>query len=204
MTNRSLLGLATSTLSALGATFVPMGGYLLRDWSPATVMALYLLETLVGIPLTVVRVRLLTGGRPTSIDSQLLGSQHPLQGYLVVSLGMSLVCALFMGFFLFALPAASLDTGAIKAGMQVIVFFQCVGFMADLAWMRGQGAQQVDRVLSASLGRVALLYFAVFIGVFLAAMAIEWFLWPFIVLKTIADLEQPLKVLRAARNSQVN
>lgn len=203
MTNRSLLGLAASTLSALGATFVPMGGYLLWDWSSTTVMVLYLLETLVGIPLTVVRVRLLTGGRPISSGSHLLGSQHPLQGYLVVSLGMSLVCALFMGFFLFALPAASLDAGAIKAGMQVILFFQCLGFVADLLWMRGQGAEQVDNVLTASLGRVALLYFAVFIGVFLAAVAIEWFLWPFIVLKTIADLEQPLKVLRGARKLPV-
>lgn len=204
MTNRSLLGLATSTLSALGATFVPMGGYLLWEWSPVTVMVLYLLETLVGIPLTVVRVRLLTGGRPISSGSELLGNQHPLQGYLVVSLGMSLACAVFMGFFLFALPAASLDTSAIKAGMQVILFFQCVGFVADLVWMRGQGAAQVDDVLTASLGRVALLYFAVFIGVFLAAAAIEWFLWPFIVLKTITDLEQPLKMLRGVRNSQVN
>lgn len=56
MTNRSLLALATSTLSALGVTLVPMGGFFLAGWNPATVLVLYLLETLVGILLTEVRV----------------------------------------------------------------------------------------------------------------------------------------------------
>jgi len=44
MNKRSLITLAASTLSALGVTFVPAGGFLLWGWSPATVMVLYLLE----------------------------------------------------------------------------------------------------------------------------------------------------------------
>lgn len=197
MNKRSLITLAASTLSALGVTFVPAGGFLLWGWSPATVMVLYLLETLVGVLLTAARVKWLAPKDTIPGAGSLLGDQHPLQGYLIISLGLSLACAVFMTMFLFALPRASLDTGAIKTGMQAILLFQCVGFVADLVWLRRWGANQVDNLLTASLGRVALLYFAVFSGVILAAAALNWFLWPFVVLKTVADLEQPLKVLRS-------
>jgi hypothetical protein len=195
MNRQSVVALLTSGLTGLGATLTPAGGFLLLGWEPATVMTLYLVETLVGVPLTVGRVHYLTRGRAIPTESIPPGKMNSLQGYLIVSLGLSLVCGVFMVMFLFVLPRESLTIDAFKTGFQVMFLFQVVGFVADLVWLRGRGPDQVDNVLTASLGRVALLYFAVFIGAFLAAVEMSWFFWPFVVLKSLADLEQPIKVL---------
>ena len=196
MNKQSVIALVTSGLTGLGATLTPAGGFLLLGWEPATVMTLYLVETLVGVPLTVGRVRYLTGGRTIPADSIPPGKINSLSGYLIVSLGFSLVCGIFMVMFLFVLPGESLNVDAFMAGLRVMLLLQAVGFVADLVWLRGRGPGEVDNILTASLGRVALFYFAVFIGAFLAAVESSWFLWPFVVLKSLADLDPPLKMLR--------
>jgi hypothetical protein len=38
------------------------------------------------------------------------------------------------------------------------------------------------------MGRIAILHLGVLFGVFLAAVRAEWFVWPFIILKTVVDI----------------
>ena len=58
--------------------------------------------------------------------------------------------------------------------------------------------------LTRSLGRVFLLFLAVFIGIFLAAYADKWFVIPFIALKTIADIGEQIQLFTGKEKHQTN
>jgi len=56
---------------------------------------------------------------------------------------------------------------------------------------------KTENYLKQSMGRVALLFLAVFIGIFVALFVDKWFVIPFIALKTIVDIGGFMQTLKS-------
>lgn len=195
MAAKATIRLFTTTSTGLGVTAVPVAGWFWGGWAAETAMILYLLETLLAMPLIVLRVQLLRPPADQRDPGELRKRREWLQTYLIIVAGFGGGCAVFMAAFLFLFMGFPLDLPALRAGLIPISIFLLVGFAADLILRQPLGLPEVEGHLEKSLGRVFLLFLAVFVGVWLAAIEMIWFLAPFVVLKTLADLEQPLNWL---------
>lgn len=45
-----------------------------------------------------------------------------------------------------------------------------------------------ETLVNRAIGRIPILHLSVFFGAFLAAVRAEWFVWPFLILKTLVDI----------------
>ncbi len=195
MSKKSILNGLTSLLTALGINAVPVGGMLFSGWAPETAMLLYLIENIVAVPLAVLCVRLLAPAQEDVPGEKRRERRSMLQGHLLVGIVFSIGSGIFMGFFLFGILKAPIELSALRFGAATILAFQLFGFISDFFLLRPLSLVRAEKVLAVGLGRVALLFLAVFFGVFLALFSDWWFLIPFIVLKTIVDIGQPIQFL---------
>ena len=164
---------------------VPAAGFFLADWSTATTMFVYLLENLALIALTAARLWWLAGQRG-----------ELLQGFLVTALGFSAGAAVFMGGLLLMIFRVPVSPAQLLAGLAGTALFQLIGFGADLIFARGATREVADGWVRQALGRVFLLYLAVFLGVFAALFGAQrGFLIPFIVLKATVDVGGPIEAM---------
>jgi hypothetical protein len=121
-------------------------------------------------------------------DTGGLFSWRCLSGYLVFSLGFSAASGVFLAAFIFLVLRTPISFSTIAGGMAGIAVFQLFGFGANLLLLRPLPIAQAEILLQQSMGRVALLYLAVFAGVCVAAFADRWFVIPFIALKAMVDI----------------
>ncbi|MCB0165525.1 MAG: hypothetical protein KDI79_14945 [Anaerolineae bacterium] len=222
MVKRPLLGSITTILSALGINAVPAIGFFGLGWGWETTMVLYLLETVLGIPLVALRIRLLSPAQEEVIGASLpnnwsIGDKKSakkviryawpttdgvrydrtelLKSYLLIVVSFSAVLSVFILVFLFLIMRVQLDPVAFRAGLLGIVIFQLLGFLADLVWLRPLSLAQAEKLGEQSMGRAALLYVAVFAGLCAATVHPYGFLIPFIGLKTMVDVGQPIQAM---------
>ncbi|MCB0209405.1 MAG: hypothetical protein KDJ52_08750 [Anaerolineae bacterium] len=222
MVKRPILGAITTVFTALGINAVPAIGFFGLGWGWETTMVLYLLETLLGIVFVALRIRLLSPAqqeiigaslpdnpgvlkkksgtkvisyaRPTA-NGVLYNRTELLKSYLLIMGSLSVVLSVFIGVFLFMVMRVQLDPAALRSGLLAIVIFQLMGFLSDWIWLRPLSLDRAEKLGEQSLGRGALLYFAVFAGVCAAAIHPYGFLVPFIGLKTMVDVGQPIQAM---------
>jgi hypothetical protein len=195
MATKATIRLFTSASTGVGVTAVPVVGWFWGGWAAETAMILYLLETLLAVPLIVLRIQLLRPPADQQDPGEIRKRREWLQTYLVTVAGFGGGCTIFMAAFLFLFMKFPLDLPALRAGLMPISIFLLIGFFTDLILRQPLSLPEVEKHFEMSLGRVFLLFLAVFVGVWLAAVEMIWFLTPFVVLKTLADLEQPLNWL---------
>jgi hypothetical protein len=220
MSQKSIVGLITSIISILGINAIPMGGLLVGGWAVETAVLLYLIENVVTVLLVGLRVQLLSpvreawgSSRPHEWGTVTINGrtrrQKPgpyrergslLTSYLLVGLVFSVASGIFIVFFLFGILRATVEPEAIRLGVAGMLAFQLFGFIWDFFLLRPLPLTQAETLLTASLGRVVLLFLAVFAGVFVALFNDYWFLWPFVVLKTTVDVGSQVKFLFGRRN----
>lgn len=224
MSRNSMLGFLTKVLSALGINAVPVVGFFGLGWGWENTILLYLLETLIGILLVVLRIRLLAPAREEVIGASLpkppaeistgkrssakviryawptpvgvlYDRTEMLKSYLLIAVSLTVGTAVFMLVFLFLLMRVELDLAALRSGLVGIFTFQLLNLLGDLVWLRALSLAQAEKLLEQNMGRVALLYLAVFAGVCAAPFHAYGFLLPFIGLKTMVDVGQPIQAL---------
>lgn len=176
-------------LSAVGINAVPAAGFFAAGWSPELTMLLFLCENVTNALLTALRVRILSP--PERKRRELLTS------FLMVSLGFTGVSAVFATFFIFAILDSTVRSEMLLFGLAGIAAFQLFGFIYDLVTLRPLPLPHAEKLLEQSLGRVLLLAGSVFIGVVAALWVDDWFVVPFIVLKTIVDVAGQIEFFRA-------
>ena len=137
-----------------------------------------------------VRVR-----RPT-VPANTFHRRSLIEGFLVFALGFSLGSGVLLMAMLTIALKLDIDGAALRGGTIGILIVQAVGLLADLVFLRPLAPERAFLLVEQRMGRVALLYLAVFVGVFLAAVAGPAFFAPFVILKTLADLEAPLRLFR--------
>ena len=216
MISKTVLQAISSAVAALGINAIPAGIVLFGGQSAETAMILYFLENILVILFTAARVRLLAPAhdeayaRPAPdrtqtksngrivLQRQITRNRRTLlAGYLIFSLSFSVGTGVFLFLFLFLILGANISGTVIISGMAGIAGFQLFGFVTDLFLLGRLSPGHAEMLLQHSMGRVALLYVAVGLGVFLALIVEQWFILPFAVLKTIVDLVVPIQGLRA-------
>ena len=191
----------------IGLNSVPGFGFLELRWTVGTVMALYWIENLFGSLLIAMRIdlhRRLTHKKGHYVEQKNMGTvevngrKKPLRflgGFLLISIVFTLAEGIFLIFLLDKLPQGDhVEFASLRFGVQLVGVFLAVGFLLDLIGIRDRPFFWIYRVSSAMLGRVVILFFVIFIGMF----ALIFFNAPrativlFIVLKTWVDFASEL------------
>lgn len=169
-------------------------------------MALYFLETLVAVILATIYVILRAPAEDPGYASiaasrtQIISKGHVstryetgsrkslIQGFLIFSIGFAVVPGIFIAFWGFALHV-DIPSSAIAFGLAGIAVFQIISFIVDFFVLGVLTPASASFFLKQSMGRVALIYLSVFAGMILALLfKIEWFIYPFAILKTVTDI----------------
>jgi hypothetical protein len=155
-------------------------------------MFLYLIENLMAVPLAVLFVLLFAPKRDTAKKPRT--RKEIISAYLVVALTFSIGGGIFLAFFVIGILKTPLNIQLIGNAAMWIGFFLVIEFCADSLMLRPLSLWKAELFLSRRLGNVFLLFLSVFIGIFLALFVESWFVVPFVILKTLADIGEQIKV----------
>ncbi len=191
---RTLAAAIAPVAAALGVNAVPAAAVFGAGAPLETTMVLYFLENLVIVVLTALLVRLLAPAHDETSPNHRT-RRSLLSTYLTVALGFTLVNGVFIAVFVGLFLDVTIPRATLVGGAALIALFAVVGSIVGV-WRRPLTLAVAEKMLEQTLGRVFLLHLAVFVGVFLAAVVGSWFVWPFIVLKSITDVGQAVQRLR--------
>lgn len=198
MNVKSIIGFIISLISVLGINFIPLEMWLYRDFSSEATMVVYALENVLAIFLATVFILLFAPPREQA--AKISTRKELLQVYLISSLGLSVGSGIFLSFFIFGILRADVAFSAIAEALVWISGFLVLEFIGDVIMLRPLSLAQADTFLNRSIRRVFLLFLGVFIGVFLAALDAKWFVVPFVILKTLADIADQIDIFQGLRN----
>lgn len=209
---KSIIGFIISLISVLGVNFIPLEMWLYRDFSSESAMFFYALENIIAIALAFIFVLIFAPEEEINPDyhrKEEILKNYPafpvvkirkkaeiLKGYLVFSLGFSLGSIVFLAVFVFLILKTKIQFEAIIGGLIWIIGFQIFEFFGDFLMLRPLTLAQTEVFLKRSMGRVALLFLSVFLGIFLAAFVNKWFVVPFVVLKTLVDIVEQVQIFK--------
>lgn len=174
--------------AALGVNTIPVLGWLRDTWSAETAMILYYLETLVVVVLVGLLVRLAV----PAVDErgERIGRKRDtlVKNYWLVLGGFALVIGVFLAVILLLFMATPVPWRAVGVVMGVIVVLQVFAYGWEARRLWPLNIADAEQLVNRDMGRIAILHLGVLFGVFLAAVRAEWFVWPFIILKTVVDI----------------
>jgi len=203
MSLKPIVHLITNIGAALGINLIPVAGLVWSHWTAEMMMIFYLLETILAAPLVALRIHWLAPLREDRANGKVYTRRALLSGYGIFVVGFLLVSAIFIGAFFFLVLKVSLDFTALGNGLLQLTLFLLIGFVIDLVLRRPLSMVQAEKLANGSMGRVALLFLAVFCGVWLAGIEDRWFVWPFVALKTTVDVGEGIQFFVAqVRGSQ--
>ena len=198
MNKKSIVGFIISVVSVLGINFIPLEMLLYKDYSSETTMVVYALENVLAIFLATFFILLFAP--PSDRTAQIRTRNELLEVYLLSSLGLSVVSGIFLSVFIFGIMRADVTFPAVAVALAWISGFLVLEFTGDFIMLRPLSLAQADNFLTRSVRRVFLLFLGVFLGVILAAFGNKWFVAPFIVLKTLADIADQIEIYQGFRN----
>jgi hypothetical protein len=194
-----------SLLIALGINAIPAAGWFVGEWTAATTLVLYWLETLLGTVFLALRILLHRYVRPTRghYDYRAPQRQAPegedhstyLSAFLVPALGFTFAHGLFLVVLLTMMSSRHLGAEAtvnrenLLTGLAGIAVFQLTDFAFDLVSLSDRSFAWLERLGQRTLGRVFVIHFTI-IGGMVAVMftgANRSFFGVFIFLKTLLN-----------------
>lgn len=186
----------------LGVNTIPALGWLRETWSAEVAMLLYYLETVAVILLVGAMVRFIVpahdeAGRPIAGERNRLA-----RSYLLFTLVFTAGIGLFLGLALFAIRQATIPWPAVGAAFAVIVALQLFAYGWEAYRLRPLDIADAEALVNRDMGRIPILHLGVLFGMFLAAYRSEWFVWPFIILKTTVDVAGLVAQARALSSAR--
>ncbi|SIO66729.1 hypothetical protein SAMN05444166_8198 [Singulisphaera sp. GP187] len=188
---------------SVGLNAIPVGGVVLRGWTPATALTLYWCENLVAALLIALRIaihRRLTRrrghyrlqinakGNPGKGESQAQGTY--LGEFLTISLAFTLVHGIFLAAVLAVVVKVGPHPAQLVQGLRWMVAVQVGSFVLDLFQVRKWPFADLKKNADRILGRVILIQLAIIGGMMFAAFSSrpEAFFAVFGFLKTLSDV----------------
>jgi len=217
MKAKTAAGFTISLISVLGINFIPLEMFLYREFSGESAMVFYALENILAIGFAYVFIQFFAPHTEENQDfkrrDEIL-NEHPafpiekvrkkaeiLKLYLVFSIGFSAATLVFLTAFIFLILKAEIQFAAIVSGLAWISGFLCFEFLGDTLMLRPLTLAKSEEFLKRSMGRIALLFLSVFLGVFLALFVDKWFVLPFVGLKTLVDVVGIIQIFTLERAS---
>jgi hypothetical protein len=204
------MGALARFLQLVGLNAVPVAGILFGGWSPATALALYWCENVVGAALVAARIavhREATGkrghyrphfGLKISSTLKVAGQRKPidttpktlLAEFTWIAVVFSIAHAIFLWVVVVLAMEIQIDRGELGQGLVAMVGLQLVGFAWDWRSLDARPFAWIKTLAERSIGRVMLVHVAILGGMLLSASRPnpERFFLAFGALKLIADL----------------
>lgn len=186
--SRSLPNEAIAALQivlALALNAIPVAGALAAHWSPASVLALYWVETVVAVAFMACRIArhrsrtrkrgherpqlgatVTTGGRPSRAAARgFLGE------FLVVGIAFSVAHGIFLAAVFLVILKTWPDRSELATGLTAMFLAQAAAFLLDLLVLDRWSFADLKARASGVVGRVGLMHFALLGGVALAGFS---------------------------------
>lgn len=174
--------------ATLGVNAVPVLGWLRETWSAETVMILYYLETVAVMVLVGLLVRLAVPAADETGRPQAARRNKLARDYWIVIGGFALVIGVFIAAILLLFRGVVVPWPAVGWAMGVIVALQVFAYSWEAWQLRPLDIADAEMLINRDIGRIAVLHLGVLAGSFLMVVRAEWFVWPFIALKTLVDI----------------
>jgi len=154
-----------------------------------------LLETILAAPLVALRIRWLAPLYEERANGKVYTRRELRAGYGVFVVGFLLASAIFMAAFFFMILKVSLDFAVLGDGLRGLVPFLLISFVTDLVLRRPLTMPQAERLAEGSMGRIALLFLAVFCGVW-DHLVFPWEVGdPWVILSAVASATEQIKLV---------
>lgn len=186
--------------ATLGVNAVPVLGWLRETWSAETAMILYYLETVAVLALVGLLVRWAVPAIDESGQSIAARRDRMAHDYWLVMGGFALVIGVFMATILLLFRGVPVPWAAVGWAMAVIVILQLFAYGWEAYRLRPLDIADAEALINRDMGRVAVLHIGVLLGSFLMVVRAEWFVWPFIILKTLVDVGMMVEAGRRIRD----
>ena len=172
----------------MGVNAVQVLGWLRETWSAETAMILYYLETVAVLALVGLLVRWAVPATDESGQSIAARRDRMAHDYWLVMGGFAVVIGVFMATILLLFRGVQVPWAAVGWAMIVIVVLQLFAYGWEAYRLRPLDIADAEALINRDMGRVAVLHIGVLLGSFLMVVRAEWFVWPFILLKTLVDV----------------
>ncbi len=204
MNIKSTFRLIVSEISAVAINMIPLALWFFEDYSSETTMVIYALECAAAILFAVLCVLVISPSYDPSGTPKYRKKSKLIADFLVIALALLAACFVFLGAFIFLVLKATIDLSNVRYALMFVLAFQLVEFLTNLITLRPLPLRKAEFILTRSLGRTALLFLGVFLGVFFAAFVNEWFVVPFIALKTLVDIGEPIQYFLGKGENEVS
>lgn len=204
MKGKSTIKLIVSEIAAFGTTVVPLALWFFEDYSIETIVFLYGLESVMAMIFATLCVLIIAPPFERPIFSNIKkGKGKILLEFVLIGGASSLIILTFPAAFIFLfVDSKGVSWADVKFGFSIVICFQLFEFFCNLYLLRPMTLKQSTTFLSYSFGGIALIMISMLMGVFLAVFfKISPFL-PFIILKTIGDIGQPIQYFLRQTPSQ--
>jgi hypothetical protein len=181
------VGVAVRLLQLLGLNAVPLAGLFFAGWSPATALALYWCENVVGSALVAARIAMhrsatrTRGHWRTHLGLQITGTvkvagrKKPadvapktlLAEFVWGTAAFTLAHGIFLGLLLIGMMKVEPDRAELRNGLFAMVGIQLVGFAWDSFTIGERPFAWVKALAERSFARVVLVHLAIIGGAFL-------------------------------------
>jgi hypothetical protein len=200
---KGTIRLIFAEIAAIAINVVPLAFWFFEDYSAETTMLIYAGEAIAAILFAVVCVLLITPNYDQHGAPQYKRKFKVIRNFLLISMSLALgVTILLVGFIVVALKA-EIEFRAIGTALQIVLAIQFVEFLVDVLTLRPLALNKAEYFLNTSMGKSALLFFGVFIGWFLAMFVTSWFVVPFLIMKLIQDIGEPIQFFLGKSESKV-
>ena len=188
MKPRALLLPIPPLAARFGVTILPAWGWLRDVWSAETAMILYFLETVVVVLIVGFGLRLIVPDVDEAGRDIRARRNKLVADYRWVMFGFTGVIGVFLATILLLFLQVSVPWAAVGWVMTAIVALQLFAYGWEAYRLRPLDIADAEKLINRDIGRIAVLHLGVFFGAFLAAVRAEWFVWPFLILKTVVDI----------------
>ncbi|MGD9587307.1 MAG: hypothetical protein AB7Q37_08830 [Pyrinomonadaceae bacterium] len=190
---RSIIRLIVSEVTAFFVLAIPLALWFFEDYPPESAMMIYALESAAAIILAILCVLLISPSYDPGGSPRYKRRRKLIADFSIIAFGFLAAAIIFLSLFLILVLRASFDMGQIAFGFGLVSVFLIAEFISNTVTLRPLPLKKAENLLSRSMGKAALLFLAVFIGLFLAGMVNEWFVIPFVILKAMVDIGEPIQ-----------
>lgn len=194
MKRNSKFKLIISEITAVAINIIPLALWFFEDYSVETIVVLYALESVLAMIFALLCVLLLSAAKESSDDGKFRTKSEVVKSFLLVCGMGTLIVLVFPATFIFLFgKGEGVSFSDVKFALYFILAFQLFEFVSNLYLLRPLSLKEGEFLLSFSFGGIALLLISIFIGVFLTVFFNISVFLPFIILKTITDIGQPIQ-----------
>lgn len=201
---RDWIKLIVAEFVAIVINVIPLALWFYEDYTAETTMLIYVLESGAALVLAIICVWLISPSYDPEGKNEYKKRGKLIADFSMISFGFLGILTIFACGFVLLVLKAEIDPKNVLYGFLLVVGFLLGEFVVNILTLRPLPLRKAEFFLSKSMGKTALLFIGVFIGAFLSAYEKAWFVIPFIVLKTIADIGEPIQFFLGKESEEMS